>query len=211
MAVYAFSQRFETLPQILPLFPLTGVLLLPRGTLPLNIFEPRYLAMVDHALKTDRLIGMIQQKEDGSLYDIGCAGRIISYTETTDGRYEIILGGVCRFRGAQGLEDPQGFRTCVPRWAGFEKDMEPMGCLDLDRARLTALLQAYFEKQGMTCSWDAVQEAADEKLITCLAMVCPFEPKEKQALLEAVCCKERAHLFMTLLEMELAGDATNRH
>jgi uncharacterized protein len=203
MAVYAFSTRFETLPGNLPIFPLTGVLLLPRGTLPLNIFEPRYMAMVDHALKTDRLIGMIQQKDDGSLYDIGCAGRIISYTETTDGRYEIILGGICRFRLTKDSETAQGFRLCVPLWAGFEKD--------LDRARLTTLLQAYFEKQGMTCSWDAVKEAADEKLMTCLAMVCPFAPKEKQALLEAACCKERAQLFITLLEMELAGDASNRH
>jgi Lon protease-like protein len=211
MAVFAFSHKFEMLPTVLPVFPLTGVLLLPRGTLPLNIFEPRYLAMVDHALKTDRLIGMIQPKEDGMLYTLGCAGRIISYNETTDGRYEVILSGICRFRVTREIELLNGFRRVVPEWAGFHQDMEPVAQLGLDRARLIGLLEAYFDRQGMTCSWDAVKEADDEKLITCLTMVCPFDPKEQQALLEAQTLSDRAQLFMTLLEMHIAGISSQKH
>lgn len=200
-----FRQTFDALPDILPIFPLGGVLLLPRGQLPLNIFEPRYLAMVDDSIRTHRLIGMVQTKEDGSLYNVGCAGRITSYNETGDGRFEIVLTGVCRFKIND--EEPQqsGYRRADVAWSEYRNDLEPMGCLDMDRSKLRALLKSYFEQQGLTCSWDAVDKAADEKLITSLAMICPFDAKEKQALLEAGCCKERAKLFMTLLEMEASG------
>jgi len=211
MTVYNFSPKYEQLPEILPVFPLAGVLLLPRGSLPLNIFEPRYIAMVDAAIRTDRLIGMVQPREEGSLYTIGCAGRITSYNETTDGRYEIVLHGICRFKTVSELDQIDGYRRARVAWSGFHHDMEPIGCLDMDRAKLTGLLKNYFQQHGMTCSWTAVESASDEKLITSLAMICPLQPKEKQALLEAGCCKERAQLFITLLEMATDTAPAARH
>ena len=201
----------DSLPEELPIFPLTGVLLLPRGQLPLNIFEPRYIAMVDEAMKSHRLIGMMQAREDGNLYDVGCAGRITSYHETHDGRYEIVLSGVCRFRIEKELSQKNGFRNIKADWSSYARDLEPMACLDMDRGKLKELLKNYFKKQDLTCSWDAVDGAGDEKLITSLAMICPFDAKEKQALLEIPCCKERAKLFMTLLEMDCKGDCGCRH
>lgn len=204
-------QSFEGLPGEIPIFPLSGVLLLPRGQLPLNIFEPRYVAMVDEAIKSHRMIGMVQTRDDGSIYSIGCAGRISSFNETLEGRYEIVLNGICRFSIAEELGQINGYRRAKASWADFKHDLEPLDCLDMDRGRLKALLKNYFERQGLTCSWEAVDQAADEKLITTLAMICPFEAKEKQALLEAPCCKERAKLFMALLDMECRGDCGCRH
>ncbi len=201
----------ETLPEELPIFPLTGVLLLPRGQLPLNIFEPRYIAMVDEAMSSNRLIGMMQTREDGNLYDLGCAGRIVSYHETNDGRYEIVLNGVCRFKIEKELAQRAGFRRVKAEWKNYATDLQPMDCLDMDRGKLKELLKNYFQKQDLTCSWEAVDGAGDEKLITSLAMICPFDAKEKQALLETPCCKYRAKLFMTLLEMECKGDYGCRH
>lgn len=202
---------FETLPGELPIFPLPGVLLLPRGQLPLNIFEPRYIAMVDEAMRTERLIGMIQPDDSGSLYNVGCAGRVQSYHETNDGRYEIVLQGVCRFRTRAELPQKSGFRRVTADWTDFAKDMQPMGCLDLDRPKLKKLLKNYFQQHNLTCSWEAVDNAADDKLMTSLAMICPFEAKEKQALLEAPCCKDRAKLFMDLLEIESCGGCGCKH
>jgi Lon protease-like protein len=210
MKATPFINKFETLPDNLPIFPLGGVLLLPRGVLPLNIFEPRYIAMVDEAMRSHRLIGMIQPREDGALYKVGCAGRISSYHETSDGRYEIVLTGVCRFTISDELPQVDGYRRARIAWDDFKDDLEPIGCLDMDRGKLNALLKDYFEHNGLTCSWEAVEGASDEKLMTCLAMICPFEPHEKQALLEAPCCRERAKLFMTLLEMA-QGDCGCRH
>ncbi len=191
------------LPDEIPIFPLGGALLLPRGILPLNIFEPRYLAMVDHALSTHRLIGMIQPREIGSaeLYDTGCAGRIVSFEETDDGRYLINLKGVSRFNIKKETDGKEGFRNIQANWAVFENDLLPTDCLDIDREQLTNLLQTYFEQQGLSCDWEAVKEAPDDRLMTCLAMVCPFEPQEKQALLEARGCTARAELFITMLDM----------
>jgi hypothetical protein len=196
---------YEDLPAELPIFPLGGVLLLPRGQLPLNIFEPRYLAMVDDAISSHRLIGMVQTTQEGGIYSVGCAGRITSFNETHDGRNEIVLTGVCRFRIDSELAQKDGYRRVKADWSSFKKDTEPMGCLDMDRGKLKKLLKNYFGQQGMTCSWDAVDNAPDEKLITSLAMICPLSPSDKQALLEAPCCKERSKLFITLLEMEANG------
>lgn len=167
--------------------------------------------MVDSAMASHRLIGMVQMKDDGSIYSTGCAGRITSYNETADGRYEIVLTGVCRFRLEGELSQESGFRRGRSDWSGFEKDMHKIDCLDIDRGRLRKLLKNYFEKQGLTCSWDAVDQASDEKLMTTLAMICPFDASAKQALLEAVCCKERAKLFMTMLEMECTGGCGCKH
>lgn len=202
---------FDELPAEMPIFPLAGVLLLPRGQLPLNIFEPRYLAMVDDAMRSNRLIGMIQPRDDGTLHSVGCAGRIFSYHETPDGRFEIVLNGVCRFKIQQELAQKDGYRRIRADWSSFAHDMEPMGCLDLDREVFGEHLKAYFKQQDLSCSWSAVKDASDEKLITCLAMICPFDASEKQALLEAHCCKERAKLFMTLLEMAVASKNPIKH
>jgi hypothetical protein len=199
---------YDNLPDSLPIFPLTGVLLLPGGQLPLNIFEPRYLAMVDSALKSDRMIGMIQPQEpyQDHLFSIGCAGRIISFEETPDGRYLITLEGVARFKVVKELDlHSGGFRQVKPGWGGFEQDLTPHNTLNIDRMRLTDLLKNYFEKEGMSCAWEKIHDTQDDKLMTCLSMVCPFDPKDKQALLEAPCCKTRADIFMTLLEIAVKG------
>lgn len=196
------------LPERLPIFPLAGVLLLPGGGLPLNIFEPRYLAMVDDALRDGRMIGMIQPREDESLYPVGCAGRITSFSETGDGRYLITLTGLCRFHlcdDAPLVAD--GYRRGRVDWSGFAHDLDPGTELHLDRGRLCGLLRSYFEMEGMQCDWAAVEGTSDDRLMTCLAMACPLEAGEKQALLEAACPKTRTDLFLTLLEMAVRRPA----
>lgn len=197
----------DDLPATLPIFPLEGVLLLPCGNLPLNIFEPRYLAMVEAAMASNRLIGMVQPKPEATgskiptVYDIGCAGKITEFTETEDGRYLINLKGISRFRILKELDSIAGFRQIKPSWLAFEDDLKSVACLDMDRERLKKLLRHYFDQEQMECDWQAIEEASDGKLITCLSMVCPLEPTEKQALLEAKCCKTRSDMFMTMLEM----------
>lgn len=194
------------LPETLPVFPLPGVLLLPRGQLPLNIFEPRYIAMVDDALKTDRMIGMIQPRDDTALYETGCAGRITSFSETGDGRYLITLTGTSRFRIKNELSLKNGYRNVQADWSSFSDDFRGMDCLDLDRDTLKKMLEDYFQMQDLRCDMDAIDSASDDKLITCLSMICPFDPGEKQALLEAKCCRERAQKFMALLKMAIHDD-----
>ena len=197
---------YEELPQTLPIFPLHGVLLLPGGNLPLNIFEKRYLAMFDDALRDNRLIGIIQPRVTGApeLYSVGCAGRITAFEETPDGRYEIKLKGISRFRFEDELEQVSGYRRVAPMWDEFGDDTDQeKKCLGVKREKLKKLLKKYFEREGMNCDWQAVDEVGDGKLMTCLSMTCPFEPVEKQALLEEKCCKKRSEMFMTLLEMEV--------
>jgi Lon protease-like protein len=198
------------LPRGLPIFPLPGVLLLPRGRLPLNIFEKRYLAMFDDALGSERLIGMIQPSDahangpSPALFSVGCAGRITSFSETGDGRYLVALDGVARFRITEELPLHRGYRRVTPDWAPFGADLaEDTGTVD--RHRLIELLQAYFRQQSLSANWDAIGQAPDERLVTSLAMICPFEPPEKQALLEAGCLSDRARLMMSLLEIAIAG------
>lgn len=210
MAHLAYTDT-ESLPLDIPVFPLTGVLLLPRGQLPLNIFEPRYLAMVDHAMRTHRLIGIIQPRRGEDLFQTGCAGRITEYSETDDGRYEISLRGICRFDITK--EEPLssgGFRSVRPDWSRFARDLDAATELNIDRKKLFSLLRSYFDMEGMDCNWSAVDSASDDKLMTCLSMVCPLDSGEKQALLEAACCKTRADLFMTILEMATRDPARKR-
>ena len=197
------------MPDDIPVFPLSGVLLLPGGQLPLNIFEKRYLAMVDDALKSDRMIGMIQPRDpeivtsenDTPLFDTGCAGRITAFEETGDGRYLITLTGRCRFKTKAELPLQNGYRRIVPDWTPFAKDLRLEDSLDLDRGRLKTLLGDYFTLHGISCDWEAIDGAPDQKLITCLAMICPLDAGEKQALLETGCCHKRADMFMSMLEM----------
>jgi Lon protease-like protein len=201
---------FEDLPGELPIFPLTGVLLLPRGRLPLNIFEKRYLAMAGDALGApQRLIGMIQPLEPDSkernpaVYKVGCAGRITSFSETDDGRYLVTLSGICRFGVAEELEIAKGYRRVVPRWDDFARDFEDAPAVDLDRTRMLSGLKDFFKLHGIAANWEAIEQTGDERLVTSLAMICPFEPSEKQALLEAGDLKARAELMTTLIEMAL--------
>jgi Lon protease-like protein len=200
-----FAPSFKDLPETLPVFPLPGVLLLPMGHLPLNIFEQRYVKMVEDALTGNRIIGMIQPSSDHelkpSLYETGCAGKITDFSETSDGRYLVTLTGLCRFRVQKELDATTPYRQVQPRWTDFEKDLSVSSSLNLDRKKLHALLESYFRDQGFGCDWKMIEEATDGKLITCLSMICPFSAKEKQLLLEAPCCKTRGEAFMTMLEM----------
>lgn len=199
------------LPDEIPVFPLPGVLLLPRGQLPLNIFEPRYLAMTNDALRTHRMIGMIQPREDGALFNTGCVGRIVAFEETDDGRYEITLKGISRFLVAAELPRAiGGYRRIRANWAEFARDLDLDAKLNLDRVRLKNLLRNYFDIEGMECEWSAIDTVSDDNLITCLSMVCPLNAGEKQALLEARCGNTRSELFMTLLEMA-TRDTSREH
>ena len=203
------------MPEVLPIFPLTGTLLLPRGRLPLNIFEPRYLAMVRDALGGERLIGMVQPSEPQDdnrgprgaggahppVYPIGCAGRVTQFSETDDGRFQVTLTGVSRFRIAEELPLQSGYRRIVPDWRPFEHDRDMPETPEFDRARLIRGLQSFFAQRQLSADWSAVEKAPSEHLITSLAMACPFAPSEKQALLEAADLGERAQLLTTLVEM----------
>ena len=204
--------KISDLPETIPVFPLPGALLLPRARLPLHIFEPRYLAMIDDALKTStRLVGMIQPYEGrgNKLHAIGCAGRLTAFSETEDGRYMITLSGISRFRV---LEEVQGFtpyRRCTVSWDGFDRDL---GSVEKDarfgRKALMASLDRFFRQQGLSTDWDSLKEAEPELLINSLSMLCPFEPEDKQALLEAPSLTTRRETIMTLIEFALrAGNS----
>ncbi|MEK7801800.1 MAG: LON peptidase substrate-binding domain-containing protein [Pseudomonadota bacterium] len=197
------------LPEDIPIFPLAGVLLLPRGDLPLNIFEPRYIAMINAALSSQRLIGMVQPSSGDAanaqpIYPIGCVGRITRFEETEDGRYLINLRGISRFRILSELQTDAGsYRRMKVSWLSFSQDTQKVSCLDIDRNHLLELLKCYFAIQKIQMNWDLIGDIDDDGLMTTLAMVCPFSPSEKQALLEAACCMTRAHLFVNLLEMAI--------
>ncbi len=199
------------LPAVLGIFPLTGVLLLPRGQLPLNVFEPRYLALVDAVMQGNRLIGMIQptEHEDKSLTpalsQVGCAGRITSYREAEDGRYLITLTGICRFRVAQELAATTPYRQVKADFGPFAGDLASAGDDEFPRERLLAALKVYLSQRDLKADWRSVMSAPAEILVNALAMLCPFEPAEKQALLEAPGWTERVSTLVALLEM--AGSA----
>lgn len=198
------------LPDMLSLFPLPGALILPRGRLPLHVFEPRYLAMVDDALKTsERLIGMIQpigddKGADTRLHQIGCAGRVTSFTETEDGRYMITLTGVSRFRlGAV----EQGFAPYLRTkadWGSFGADLgQPEHDTTLDRDAFLSLLERYFDLAELQTDWESLRSAEDELMVNALSMLCPFEAEDKQALLEAPSLTTRRETLVTLMEFAL--------
>ena len=199
----------DQLPRTLPIFPLPGVLLLPRGKLPLRIFEPRYLAMTDEAIAGDRLVGMIQPSDPAvslagapPVYRTGCAGRITAFSETDEGHYLITLTGVARFDIREELPLHRGFRRVLADWSRYAADLdEDKGGAAVDRDRLLTTLKAYFKLHGLSVDWDAIRQTRDERLVTSLAMICPFEPSEKQALLEAPNLAERAKLMIAIIEM----------
>jgi len=196
------------LPENIPVFPLPGAVVLPRGHLPLHIFEPRYLAMLEDALKTShRLIGMVQPVPGGDskgLHRIGCAGRITQFTETDDGRYMVTLTGISRFRIRREAAGFAPYLRCDVDWAGFERDLgksetDP----GLDRARFMKLLGRYFDKEGLSTDWENLEEAEDEIVINSLAMMCPFEVEDKQALLESPSLQTRRETLVALMEYAL--------
>ncbi|HKK37202.1 MAG TPA: LON peptidase substrate-binding domain-containing protein [Paracoccaceae bacterium] len=207
-------RRFSAsdLPGTIPVFPLPGALLLPRGRLPLNIFEPRYLAMLDDALKSEhRLIGMIQPFEarDGEpprLRKIGCAGRVIAFSEAEDGRYLITLAGICRFRVEEEIDGFQPYRRVRVNWDAFSRDLgrsedDP----DFDRESFLETLRRFFSVAQLSSDWDTLREADPEMLVNSLAMLCPFEVEEKQALLEAASLEERRETLAALMQFAIAA------
>jgi uncharacterized protein len=207
----------DELPSVLRLFPLTGALLLPRGELPLNIFEPRYLAMIDSAIASDRLIGMIQplagaRAEEPRLYEIGCAGRLTHFRETGDGRYIITLSGVTRFK-ILAEEEPSGqFRTARVAFDDFAHDLEPgAGEDNVDRARMTEMLRKFAQASKLDIDWASIDAAPTETLVNALAMMCPFGAREKQSLLEAIDLKTRAEVLIGLAQFDLAQGGRAQH
>jgi len=205
------SQR--DLPETLPLFPLTGVLLLPRAQLPLNVFEPRYLAMTEAALASGRLIGMIQPLDgkgdagDPPLYKTGCAGRIVEFRETEDGRFLITLLGVSRFALGHELPKTGLFRQAAPDWSPYAEDFDEVDPPGLDRARLVKALAPFLTRNGVKADLASVESVPASRLVDAVAMMAPFAPREKQALLEAD-PQERAMLLTQLMEMSLLAEAT---
>ncbi|HTR85352.1 MAG TPA: LON peptidase substrate-binding domain-containing protein [Reyranella sp.] len=216
-----FDPSFEQLPDTLPIFPLSGVMLLPGGKLPLNIFEPRYLAMIFDSLAGHRMIGMVQPQQPGGfagdglpvengrpgVHKVGCAGRIVSFSETEDGRLLLALSGVARFEIGRELDLAQGgYRRVSALFAPYRADLDHADELvELDRERLMAALTAFFRGRQLSTDWEAVKQAADENLVTSLSMVLPFGPAEKQALLEAADTTARAKLLTAFLEMGAFG------
>jgi hypothetical protein len=197
----------DTLPQRFPIFPLRGALLLPGGNLPLNIFEPRYLQMTRDAMQTDQIIGMIQPRDGGGgeetpvVYGTGCAGRITSFEETQDGRYLITLTGVSRFDVVEELVTVTPYRQIVASFGRFDADLDPTPADTSLRGSLIEAMHAYFDRQRIEIDWNAVDQAPFDGLVTSLAMICPFAPSEKQALLEATDQNARLDTLIALMRM----------
>jgi Lon protease-like protein len=226
----------EDMPEVVPVFPLSEALLLPRADMPLNLFEPRYLAMLDAALKSHRLIGMVQPRpqdrpvegvgetdvedaddaedDDGDddemappLNDIGCVGRVTAMQETGDGRYIVTLTGVARFRLIEELDTTTPFRQCRVDFKPFADDFEPSeGDAGVDRKRLLETLNAFLSANGLDADWDDINRAPTEALVNLLAMMSPYGAREKQALLEAETVAERSEMLIAITEMSLMQD-----
>lgn len=206
-------RTIEDLPGAIPVFPLPAALLLPGGRMPLNIFEPRYLEMIDHALSHERLIGMIQPRLDGALRpdgepelcEVGCLGRLTSFAETGDGRYLISLQGVCRFRVASEIGTKTPFRQC--RVSHFVADLDAeAGAAEVDRPALLKAFRAYLKANDLDADWESVSRAENAMLVNALSMMAPYGPAEKQALLEAPDLKTRAETLVAITEIALARD-----
>lgn len=203
------------LPERLPVFPLRNALLLPGGKLPLNVFEPRYLAMTDFALGAGRLIGMVRPKSDDGLqqdlYRVGCAGRITSFMETDDGRYLITLSGVSRFVNREEIMDGTPYRMMTVDWSGFPEDPYSHGEEEPPQVRekLLDVLSKYLSEASMKADWESIESAPSQTIVNSVAMSCPFSPDEKQAILEAATCEARTETLITLMEMALAEGAAD--
>ncbi len=209
--------KASDLPDMIPVFPLPGALLLPRARLPLHLFEPRYLQMLDDALKTKhRLIGMIQPREmpagstEKRLHAIGCAGRLTGFSETEDGRYMITLSGISRFRVKEEVQGFTPYRRCNVEWSAFGRDLGPTeDDKGFAREAFLKLLGRYFVAMEMSTDWGSLNDAEPELLINSLSMLCQFDPEDKQALLEAPSLTTRRETLVTLLEFALRGGTSD--
>jgi hypothetical protein len=196
------------LPSVIPVFPLAQAIVMPRGRLPLNIFEPRYLKMTDDALRGERHIGMIQPRntqKNPDLHAVGCLGRLTSWEETDDGRFFITLLGVCRFRIVEELATTTPYRQVRADYREFEADMGEPQDVEIDRPALFAHLETYLKGQKLEADWTAIAKTPSDALVNSLAMMCPFGASEKQALIEAKSLAERASVLVALIEMAAAG------
>ena len=210
-----FHPQFADLPEDFPVFPLNGALLLPGGRLPLNVFEPRYLALVEDALGAGRMFGMVQPDKrlargdtGPGLYRTGCLGRISSFSETDDGRFLITLSGLVRFTIIEEIESLRGYRRVRAALAGYAADLLEPGekSLPFERDDLLKALRRYFANAGVDANWEAIAAMPDSALIVSLCMACPFTPEEKQALLEAKDEADRARALLALLEINAFED-----
>ena len=212
MGMNAVYNGAEDCPLVIPVFPLAGALLLPRGQMPLNIFEPRYLAMVDDAIRTHRVIGMVQplsenerQSGEPELQRVGCIGRITQFAETGDDRYVLTLTGIARFRIVDELSVTTAYRQARVAYDDFAIDFTARAGEDeVDRAGLLKALRAFAKANDLKIDWKGVNEAPNEALVNALSMMCPFGSREKQALLEAPDLKNRAEVLVAITEIELA-------
>ena len=217
MGMNVVYQGPEDCPAVIPVFPLGGALLLPRGQMPLNIFEPRYIAMIDDAIRTHRVIGVIQpEPESGrqsatpALLQVGCLGRITQFAETGDDRYILTLTGIARFRIAEELPVTTPYRQCRVTYDDFILDFTARAGEDeVDRNALLKALRAFAKASDLKIDWKGVNEAPNEALVNALSMMCPFGPREKQALLEAPSLKERAEVLVAITEIELARNGAD--
>jgi Lon protease-like protein len=213
-------RRLADLPPRIPVFPLRGAILLPRATLPLNVFEPRYLQMIDDVMSGSRIIGILQPAGSGddderesprdstaALRRIGCAGRVTSYQELDDGQLVITLTGILRYECIGEAETDTPYRIMSVSYDRFAKDLtEGLGEERVDRQNLLRVLKNYLDANGLKTDWQAIQRASNEFLINALSVMCPYGPEEKQALLEAADLKTRADVLIALAEMELASN-----
>jgi hypothetical protein len=208
-----FLQAFADLPRELPIFPLSGAVVLPGVQLPLNIFEPRYLNMVTAALAQEHLIGMVQPRADADddppeVHRIGCAGRVTSYSETTDGRIVLVLTGLCRFEIAEELPERDGYRRVRPDWSRFAGDYELGGAIG-DRERFMGSLRAFCDQRSVEVPWDDLGKMDDDDLVNLLCTHLPLGADDKQALLETNGIGARADLMRGLMEMSVFGSVTS--
>ena len=210
MTGYTAATTADEMPGVLPLFPLSGALLLPRGQLPLNVFEPRYLAMVDDALRTHRMVGMIQPDPEAGderppLFKVGCAGRITQFAESGDGRYILTLTGVSRFAMVEEVAAMTPYRQGRIDFQAFASDFKPRQGEDaVDRDGVLKALRDFAEENHLQIDWDSINQAPNEALVNALSMMSPFGPREKQALLEASDLRGRAEVLVAITEIELA-------
>jgi uncharacterized protein len=213
-------RRPADLPPRIPVFPLRGAILLPRATLPLNVFEPRYLSMLEDVMSGQRVIGILQPAGSGDdddvespkdkslvLRRVGCAGRVTSYQELDDGRLVITITGIMRFECIDEAETGTPYRVMSVSYDRFAKDLtEGLGEELVDRQNLLRVLKNYLDANRLKTDWAAIQRASNEFLINALSVMCPYGPEEKQALLEATDLKMRADVLIALAEMELASN-----
>ncbi|MFZ0559369.1 MAG: LON peptidase substrate-binding domain-containing protein [Methylovirgula sp.] len=197
------------MPEVIPVFPLAGALLLPRARIPLHIFEPRYLAMVEDALQGDRIIGLIQPASEAAevpaLLPVGCAGRLTQFAETGDGRYLITLTGIARFRIVEEIAAATPYRQCRVAFSDFPSDFTPRaGEEAVDRASVLETLRQFADANDLQIDWQSIREAPNEALVNTLSMMSPYGPREKQALLEAPSLQRRAEVLVAITEVELA-------